>query len=198
MKRFGRRRLGITPITLLFLVGSALTDRSGVCIATVLAALVHEGGHLAAALCMGIPLSCIRFDLFGARITVADRLLSYGEEWLLCAAGPLASLFLAPLLYPLWGISRFAVALSAASLLLGLLNLLPVRSFDGGRMAEVTLCRIFGARAAFFAMSALTLAVLFWLWALSVYFLLRSGGGISLFCFSLGLFVRFLESGKIG
>jgi hypothetical protein len=65
-------------------------------------------------------------------------------------------------------------------------------------MAEVTLMRFWGQTAACRVINAVTLTALFALWMLSVYFLLRSGGGFSVFCFSLGLLARFLECGKIG
>ena len=185
-------------MALLFFVGMMLTDRSGICIAAVAAALFHEAGHLLAARWMHIGLSGVRVDLFGARIAIGGRAVSYGQEWLLCAAGPCASLLLAAAVAPLCKDSEFFLALACASLLLGGLNLLPIRSFDGGRMTEVLLCRLFGARAAFFAVNALTAAMLFLLWATAAYFLLRSGGGFSFFCFALGLLARFIEYGKIG
>ncbi len=197
MRRRGRRILA-APITVLFFVGLILSDRTGEATVTLVAALLHECGHFAAAGMMHIPLRSVRLDLLGARLDVGERLLSYGEEWLLAAAGPLASLLCAVLAYPLWRFWDLAYVFSAVSLLLGLLNLLPVASFDGGRMTEVLLARTLGARKAYFFVSALTATVLLFLWIFSVYLLLRAGGGLSLFCFSVNLLSRFLENGKIG
>ena len=179
-------------------LGALLLDSSGVCAATLLAALVHEAGHLAAAYGMGIPLASIRLDPLGARIGIRNRLLTYGQEWLLAAMGPLFSLLASLVLAPLWQEHPFAQLFSGASLLLGTLNLLPVSSFDGGRMTEVVLGRFFGVRAAARIMQAMTFLILLLLWTLSVYFLLRIGGGLSLLCFSVSLFARFLENGEIG
>ena len=187
----------MTPIAALFFAGAVLCDRTGVAFAAMLAALWHECGHLLAARLMHIPLRALRLDLLGARIEVGGRLLSYGEEWLLAAAGPLFSLLGSLIVAPLWGISYFARIFSVASLLLGLLNLLPVGSFDGGRMTEAFLYRFTSERCARHIMLAMTFFSLFLLWALSVYLLLRAGGGLSLFCFSVSLFARFLEQGKI-
>ena len=184
-------------MALLFFVGMMLTDRSGICIAAVAAALFHEAGHLLAARWMHIGLSGVRVDLFGARIAIGGRAVSYGQEWLLCAAGPCASLLLAAAVAPLCKDSEFFLALACASLLLGGLNLLPIRSFDGGRMTEVALGQLLGARAAFIIMRGLTFLLLLFLWSISVYLLLRIGGGLSLFSFSVSLFFRFLENGKI-
>ena len=195
-----KRRVGwgISPIALLFFAGMIITDQSGICIAAIAAALVHEAGHLLAARWMHIALSGVRVELFGARIAIGSGAVSYGQEWVLCAAGPFASLLLAAAVAPLGRSSEFFLALAYASLLLGGLNLLPIRSFDGGRMTEVLLCRFLGTRAAFLTVNALTAAMLFLLWATAAYFLLRSGGGFSFFCFALGLLARFIEYGKIG
>ena len=192
-----KKRLMIAPLTAVFFVGMLFCDRTGIFISSLLAAGLHECGHLLAARQMQIPLSCLRLDLFGARIDVGDRLLSYGEEWLLAAAGPLFSLVGAVMATPFWTVSRFFVSFSVSSFLLGLLNLLPVKTFDGGRMAEALLCCFIGARCAFSVMRTVTLCFLFLLWSLSVYLLIRAGGGLSLFCFSVNLLSRFLESGEI-
>lgn len=187
----------MTPISAFFFVGLALREGGGMLWATLLAATLHECGHLLAARLMKIPIRGIRLDFLGARIDVGAAVLSYGQEWLLAATGPLFSLLLAILVAPLWGASLFFRALSAASLLLGILNLLPVRSFDGGRMLECFLCQRVGVTVGERIMQGVTLASLFLLWAMAVYLLFHTGGGFSLFCFSVSLLARFLENGKV-
>ncbi len=170
-----------------------LSDRAGLGLVTLMAAAVHEGGHLIAARGMHIPLSLLRMDLLGARLDVSGRVLSYGEEWLLCAAGPVASLLFAAAAAPFWRTCEYAALFSCASLILGLLNLLPVRTFDGGRMLESTLLSFFGERVARRVMRGCTFLFLFLIWAGAVYLLLRAGDGLSLLCFSMSLLTRFFE-----
>ena len=193
----GRRtEVRITPFVAVLLFGMLLTDHSGVCLMTLLAALFHECGHFAMARILHIPLGNLRLDLLGARLEVRGRMLSYAEEWLLCAAGPMVSLILAALGAALWSvpsISVFARQFSCASLVLGLLNLLPIRTFDGGRMLETMLLSRFSERVAQGVMRTCSFLLLFLLWATAVYFLLRVGDGLSLFCFSMSLFSRFFE-----
>ena len=186
-----RPRVRISPIVAIFFVGLVLTDRSFLCLSAFLAAAFHEAGHLCAAKMLGIPIRELRLDLLGARMDAAGRLLSYGEEWLLCWAGPMFSLLLSGGLAVFWHVSPFARLLSCASLLLGLLNLLPIRSFDGGRMLSVAVSLAFGETAADYVLKLTSFLFLFLLWAVSVYFLLRSGDGLSLFCFSMSLFSHF-------
>ena len=190
------RHIRVSPATIAMLATMLLTDRTGICLATVLAAFFHEGGHLLAAYVMKIPMREIRLDMLGARMEVRGRLISYGEEWLLCAAGPLFSLFGAALASLFWRWARFSKRFSCASLLLGLLNFMPIRTFDGGRMLETALSRLWGTTVADKIMGCISFFFLFLLWALAVYFLLRAGDGFSLFCFSVSLLSRFFESQK--
>lgn len=193
----GRRtEVRITPFVAVLLLGMLLTDDSGVCLMTLLAAFLHECGHFLAARLLRIPLGDLRLDLLGARLEVCGRMLSYAEEWLLCAAGPTVSLVFAALGAMLWNIPVLAISarqFSCASLVLGLLNLLPIRTFDGGRMTEAMLLSHFSERVVQSVMRTFSFLLLFLLWAVAVYFLLRVGDGLSLFCFSMSLFSRFFE-----
>ncbi len=188
-----RMRLRISPSVAILLVMMAVADRSGTVALTLFAALLHECGHLTAARLLGIPPKSLRIDFLGARIDVSGCMLSYGAEWLLCAAGPLASLLLAACASVFWGICPPAVTFSCASLVLGILNLLPIRSFDGGRMLECALSHFTTPRICSRVMSLTSFLFLFLLWATAVYFLLRAADGLSLLCFSMSLFLRFFE-----
>ncbi len=183
----------IRPITFIMLLWMILTDRAGIGAVTLIAALLHEGGHMVAAKLMHVPISMLRMDFLGARLDVSGRVLSYGEEWLLCAAGPIASFLSSALASFFWNVSTYAVAFSCASFVLGFLNLLPIRTFDGGRMLESMLLFFVGERSALCIMRGCTFFFLFLLWAAAVYLLLRAGDGISLLFFSMSLFSRFFE-----
>ena len=190
-----RLELRISPWVAVILALMVVTDRSGVCLVTLIAALLHELGHLLAARLLKIPLGELRLGFLGARIEVRGRMLSYGEEWLLCAAGPLTSLAFAAagsLFWQVWQASRL---FSCASLVLGILNLLPIRTFDGGRMLECLLSACLGERALETVMRLCSFSFLLALWGISVYFLLRAGDGLSMLCFSMSLFFRFFEGG---
>ena len=193
-----RGRMKVSPLVAVFFIGLILTDRSLLCLSAFLAAAFHEVGHLLAARLLGIPIRSLRLDLLGARMDTVGRMMTYGEEWLLSAAGPLFSLLLSLGLFFLWEISPFAKILSCASLLLGGLNLLPIRSFDGGRMLASALSCFFGERASDYVLRLTSFLFLFLLWAVSVYFLLLAGDGLSLFCFSMSLFSHFFAFSEGG
>ncbi|MBQ7348049.1 MAG: site-2 protease family protein [Clostridia bacterium] len=187
------KKIKIAPQVAVLLAFMILGDRSGIGLITVGAALLHECGHLAAAKLLHIPLGGLRMSFLGARLEISGRMLSYGEEWLLCAAGPMTSLLAAAVAAPLWQYSTGAQVFSCASLVLGALNLLPIQTFDGGRMFETALTFLGGTRLAGRLMTLCSFVFLFLLWTTAVYFLLRAGDGLSLFCFSLSLFLRFFD-----
>lgn len=55
---------------------------------TVLAALCHEGGHLAGLRLAGARVEAVRLTAFGAEIRADTRYLPYGREILCTLAGP--------------------------------------------------------------------------------------------------------------
>ena len=185
--------LGRISLPMLLLAAVALSDGSGVGALTLFAAFLHECGHLLAARLLGIPICGLRPDALGVRLEVSGGLLSYGDEWLLCAAGPMASLLCAAAAAPLWSVGEAFRIFSAASLVLGLLNLLPICDFDGGRMLRSFCAYAFGPSAARRALAVTSAVFWFLLWAIAVYFLLLAGDGLSLFCFSVGLLWRFFQ-----
>ncbi len=190
-----RGRLRILP-TVALATALLLMEQREICLLTLLAALLHECGHILAARLMRIPLCDLRMDFLGARLEVGGRMLSFGEEWMLSAAGPLASLLCSAVAACLWKSSTYAAIFSCASLVLGLLNLLPIQGFDGGRMTETTLSFFCGVRVSRAVMRALSFLFLFLLWACAVYFLLRAGDGLSLLFFSMALFLRYFDSAE--
>ena len=125
-------RLGKVTVTKGFLFLAALLlyrDRSGAVWQGFLACAVHELGHWAVLRGFGKPVRHIRVSVFGAGMEVGSG-LSYGQEFCVAAAGPLANLTLARLTCFLPGLQLFA----GVNLVLGIFNLLPVRQLDGARM----------------------------------------------------------------
>ena len=82
---------------------------------------------------------------------------------------------------------------SCASLLLGILNLLPIRTFDGGRMLEAFLLYRTSLRVTNAVLDFTSFLFLFLVWAFAVYVLLRVGDGLSLLGFSMGFLMRFFK-----
>ena len=164
----------------------------------VMAALLHELGHVIAAWSVGVGIQGLRLDLFGARMEL-QGMLSYGRELWVAAGGPLVNLLSVAFVWPIQtekggeGIALFL----GASLILGGVNLLPVGTLDGGRMLRCAIAWLGGDRVADRALQVTTGIFLGLLWMLAVYVLLRKGQMLSVFVFSLCLLARAV-SGKEG
>lgn len=206
-------RLRVSPAALLLAGGAAVwavsaAEEEGIRPAALLllglAALIHELGHLVAAVACGVRITGMRLDLFGARLELPG-LLSYRQELLVALGGPAANLLTATVLFRAWTACGCPVcgasqSLSGRALVLGVLlpaslglcavNLLPVASLDGGRILSCLLSLTLGADAARRILRLLSLFLLTLLWLLSVYALLRAGQFLSLFVFSFSLLVR--------
>ena len=99
-------------------------------ILTLVSVVIHEAGHLAAIFILGrksgAPLP--RMPGFSIRVGAS---LSYKEDMIVAAAGPMANLITALILLP---IRQAAGPMILISLLTAISNLLPVRGYDGYRI----------------------------------------------------------------
>lgn len=186
-------KIGFFAILLFF---SLLLSTPLFSLSSLLAALLHELGHLFAACLLHIPMREFSIGLFGFGLTPKNTLYSYSDEILLCAAGPLTNLlfgFLSLLLLKNHA-SPFLLSFTFASFAFAILNLLPIKSFDGGRLVRALLLLRLPLSLTEKLLSVLSFFFIFSLWSFSVYLLLRTVSSLSLFVFSLSLFVRIFLS----
>jgi len=99
-----------------------------ICVWFLLGVVVHELGHLAALKLCKTNVRKIWFTLNGASIGT-DR-LDYRKEIVCAAAGPLFSFLLG------FAVLRFVPELALISLMLGMVNCLPIHPLDGGRILK--------------------------------------------------------------
>ena len=199
--RDGFLKIGLLPAILIFIM--IAFEPPGVSLPSLCAAVIHECGHLLAARLLGIELRSLDIGPLGATIRTRGSLISYGKEWLLCVAGPAANLVSASAAYIFCRIGgkiytdSTAFGFLSVSLMLALLNLLPVEGFDGGRMLSCAVGSLAGPRATSVLLEICSVLSVCGLWMLSVYLLLRWGSSLSLFVFSASVFYRiFVESNK--
>jgi len=161
----------------------------GVLAAVLAAAAMHECGHLAALRIFRVRVDSMRLGAFGAVICARGlRRLSYGRELAVTLAGPAVNLLCAPLLASLatrhaweWG-----YLFAGAHALLGIYNLLPVPTLDGGRALWLLAAWRFGPDAGDLAAAVTGLAAALALTALGAYLTVRYGGTLFLLA-ALGL-----------
>ena len=184
-----KTKIGLLAI--LMLLSIALSP-SLFSLAVLLSAFLHELGHIAAAKLLKIELKELSIGAFGAGLTPSSSLFSFKKEMLLCAAGPLVNLVCFLILLPFKNL--FLNYVSVASLFLGALNLLPITSFDGGRILYSFISRYFTPRTALNITRFLSFIFIFSLWCFSLYLLMRVAISLSLFIFSCSLFLKIFLS----
>ena len=184
-RRRSRLRLGIHPFAAsgLFLIFCAAPRAYA--FALLSSVILHEAGHLTALFLFGRAPDGIRLMPTGISISLPPP-RSYVEEITVAAAGPFMSF--------LW--SGVAVLLPSAineqtqnlSLLLGVINLLPITDLDGGRISHVCLLLLFGQTAADRFVKISTAVCLAGLWVLSLYIFFYSGINMGMLVFCAYLF----------
>lgn len=195
-----RRRLRIDPAFALAVCYLLVGERSVWGLLSLAAALLHELGHLGAAALLGIPSAEITVGALGARMGFSVPLLSYRHELLIAAAGP--GVNLACILPCLWGIRRFGgsdgageylLFFAAASLALAAVNLLPLRSLDGGRILGALCALWLGDRLArqVLGISNGICSILLWGFGAALWFSPR--GNLSLLVLSTALLLRTVQ-----
>ena len=184
-------KIKVSPTIILMAIASIVfKDIALSKVAVILsAALLHEAGHLLVALVSKIPLKCIRLDIFGASIEAECEACSYTKEAILCIAGPLANI-LSALTVNLISFSFDTRLFTVASMAFAVINLLPAKGFDGGRILSCFLLSFVSPRAVSLITEIFSFICVFLLWSASVYFIMRTGSYVSLFIFSGALFAR--------
>lgn len=119
----------------------------------MLSIVIHEFSHSLVARRYGMPIHGITLFIFGGVAEMDDEPPSARAEFLMAAAGPLASFVLAIAFYQLWQVGETVAApavsgillyLAYLNALLGVFNLLPAFPLDGGRMLRAVLWRLRG------------------------------------------------------
>lgn len=156
--------------------------------AVLLAAALHECGHLALLLTLRAPVESLRLGAFGAEIRAHTERLSYGGELLVTLAGPAVNLVSAPLIAMCAARCSWAwgYLFAGAHAVLGVYNLLPIPPLDGERALYLLTAYCFGPDAGDAVSGAAGVACALLLCALGAYLTLRCGGALFLLA-ALGL-----------
>lgn len=185
------RALSGRVLPFLFLLSLMLAfDAVWVAVLTLLVAAVHELGHIAAALAVGVgDMSIPRAVLTGLRIR-PGRLLSYREEVIVALGGPLANILAFFALLPLTRVNNYLFTLAALSLLTAVSNLIPIRGFDGQRILTGLLASRVSAGVIDTVTRALTVGISAAVALLSLIFMMRVGEGYWIFAVFFAILCR--------
>ena len=175
------------------LCAAASFDRGGMMLWGLLAALLHECGHIAAMVTLpGQAPDEIRLTPFGIRIQ-SNPLSQLGKgSCPILAAGSAANFLCAAATF------GFLPDFAAVSLVLGLLNLLPVGSMDGGGLLRLALERHLSEETASRVLHIISWSTLCGMMLLGIYVLTVTGYNFTLLGASAALAVRETKKDRRG
>ncbi len=131
----GRTKVSIGLPTFIFFAVLFAADFSLMSIIPFVAALIHETGHLLAIKLCGMKIYKIKILPFGIDIKKQEQLTSYAADIFVSCAGILANISAVLLcnFLPPTDIAGFFVS---SNIVLIIINVLPIRTLDGGMALE--------------------------------------------------------------
>ena len=175
--KFALLVVGVLPFIFWFTLIFSF-DTPEVAVTTLLAAAVHECGHLVAILLLGNNIKGFRGTLSGPRIR--SDTLSYGAEFMIYLSGPLANALLA--LFSSFFLSiEYARILFTVNLATCISNLLPAEGYDGYGMLRCLLMKWGFSRFYCRTLDYISLLTATVLCTLSLYLMDRCGEGYWVF-----------------
>ena len=162
-----------------------LLDRENRIICCFLAALLHELGHLLMMKLCGVRIRGLKLRLFDVLIE-ADEPDIFRSDVLITLGGVLSNFLFALIFAPI------DTRLCLPNLALGVFNLLPVMSLDGGHLLQIILARRFSPRVCETTVRVCTFIVFVPLFTAGVYLLFHSGYNYSLLVIALYVLVLLL------
>ncbi len=157
-----------------------LLDRENRVICCFAAALLHELGHLLMMRLFSVRVRGLKLRLFDVLIE-ADEPASFRADICITLGGVLMNFICAGIFCP------FSLKLGLPHVMLGIFNLLPVMSLDGGRLLYLLVTRRFSPRAGDVILKLTTFLFLLPLMTAGLYLLFQSGYNYSLLVISLYL-----------
>ena len=182
-------KIRIRPPTVLFFALLILLDRSALSLIPIAAALCHELGHIIVMRAVKMDVYEVEITMFGAEIRTPTYRGGEFARAAVYAAGGAANIISAAIVWALGKGSVYAEFFVACSLALAFVNLLPIRSLDGGCILASLLAHLapYHEHSIVSAVSAVTLSLL---WLAAVYILLVCEGNLSLLVFCMYLFAE--------
>lgn len=169
-----------------------ILDKTGISTIALAVCFIHEMGHIIMFFLVGYKPKELAFKVTGISLIKPISALNYKKEVLVQLAGSGTNLIIFSLLChttnSISNVSIFAVT----NLVIGVFNLLPLKNFDGGKLLEITLLRLFSISFAEGICTVIDLAFIFIMLTSSVYAFFTSQQSLTLIVITLYLMITAL------
>jgi len=120
-------------------------DKSGYGLMSIVACILHETGHLLAIIAEKKKVESITFYGGGIKIKCNENV---DVSFLIITAGSLMNIAIFTVLYFVFPTNYKLQIFAIMNLIIGVFNFLPLKYFDGGKLVEKILIKIFSAEKA--------------------------------------------------
>ncbi len=113
--------------------------------ASIIAVVIHELGHIIAVYLTGNSVEKITFSIFGGKIDILYRKISYISEIIIAICGSLVNIMIAfaiGIFNVFYNVNEFCFMLSGVCIVLGIFNLIPIYPLDGANFLYSFICLI--------------------------------------------------------
>ncbi len=174
---------------IIFMAAFIVIDGSFLALFSVIFALWHELWHI-----ITIKYYQKGFGFFSKSVgfSINASALSYRQEFFVCLAGPVSSLFLAIVFLPFALKNEYLLFAFFSNTALFLINIVPIYPLDGGRILYSFLCDRFTLENANKITRYVTVIFLLPLLIISVIIFIRTGYNLSLLMISIYLLALFV------
>lgn len=154
-------------------------------------AVIHEIGHIVFITFLKEKPCSIDIGLYEVKINSNIDSCSFKEDLLITLAGVFFNFTLALILWitSLSFDSLWIIELCLCSLCVGLINLVPIESFDGGQLVYIIISRLLSVKAANAIMTVTTIIFVFPFTILGIYLLFSSQYNFSLLFIAIYLLI---------
>lgn len=147
--------------------------------------IIHEIGHIIAALILGIPVTSFDIRALGGVFTFDFSRSGYVKESIVHFSGPFFGLLVLCLAYLLYGERAYFFA--GVSVSLSLVNLLPIEGFDGGGIIRSILSLFLLPDTVWRICRVASVIGVIALWMAVIWVELRVDGNLGLMVFVVGI-----------
>ena len=163
----------------LLILAAAIVSPVQVVVSVLLAAALHECGHLAMLRLFHVPVEGLRLTALGAELYAKGaRRLSYARELLVTLAGPAANLLCALFAGAFAKNWTVLYVFAGANVILCVYNLLPIQPLDGGRALYLAAAFFFGPMVGDAVAAVVGTACALSVLVLGIYLSVVSGSGM--------------------
>ena len=189
--------LYINPLTVAFFVLCYLSGKTAFFIISYLSMLVHELGHMVAAMYIGLEPSHISLHPFGVNLKLKNSMVcSILDDIIIYLSGPFVNLLLA-IFFAFFYKPRYLYDYGfVVNIMLFMLNTLPVYPLDGGAVLKKIFINFLGEKSGNAIMKILSGIVAALVFGCGIFMVLKTGYNYSCLFISVLMFANIFTSGE--